>query len=217
MYACACVCACLCVVVFVACFPAYCSIANVSTCNGLQGRPASDGGRRGCLCGIPLKPRTQIFAMRAMRSGLAPSLANVLFVPKKYCCGSCVRKIVHYTRVQISRCWLLFFEGSQSSCRRPVGLEHTKHNANNTMHAARIGKAESRVMLSEFNVTCLQQLAELVSQRQLSENCSACVCNKLRAVATRLRWERTLPHPGLKNTKKAKRNINQSRCLRRRQ
>ena len=30
-----CVCACLCVVVFVACFPAYCSIANVSTCNEL--------------------------------------------------------------------------------------------------------------------------------------------------------------------------------------
>ena len=33
--ACACVRACLCVVVFLACFPAYCSIANVSTCNEL--------------------------------------------------------------------------------------------------------------------------------------------------------------------------------------
>ena len=141
----------------------------------------------------------------------------MLFVPKKYCCGSCVRNIVHYARVQISRCWLLFFECSQSSCRRPVVFERTKHNANNKMHAAQIGKAASREMLSEFNVTCLQQLAELVSQRQLSEICSACVCDKLRAVATRLRWERTLPHPGLKNTKKAKRNINQSSRLRRRQ
>ena len=36
VYACACVCACLCVVVFVACFPAYCSIANNSTHNELR-------------------------------------------------------------------------------------------------------------------------------------------------------------------------------------
>ena len=104
-----CVCACLCVVVFVACFPAYCSIANVSTCNGLQGRPASDGGRRGCLSGIPLKPRTQIFAMRAMRSGLAPHgrtcyLCRRSIVVDHACATLC---ITHVCKYQDAGCYSL--------------------------------------------------------------------------------------------------------------